>query len=76
MNNQPLPESTESRKRNDGVELPEPTESILRSDEDAMFCSICNEERENLDSNDVCMECGGVDETEDRRQVVNPQKEN
>ena len=31
-------------------------------EEECMFCSVCGRCREDLDSDDVCMDCGGVDE--------------
>lgn len=31
--------------------------------EDCMNCAVCGRCREDLDSNDVCMDCGGIDET-------------
>ena len=31
--------------------------------EDCMFCVVCGECKEDLDSNDVCIACGGHDET-------------
>jgi len=35
------------------------------SNEDCMFCCMCGQCREDLDSNDICMDCGGVDENEE-----------
>lgn len=32
--------------------------------EDCMTCTNCNQCREDLDSTDLCMDCGGVDEDE------------
>jgi hypothetical protein len=34
------------------------------SNEECMFCSICGDCREDLDEQDVCMDCGGVDHNE------------
>lgn len=34
------------------------------SHEDCMNCAVCGHCREDLDSNDICMDCGGVDENE------------
>jgi len=34
------------------------------SNEDCMTCTSCGQCREDLDSNDLCMDCGGVDENE------------
>lgn len=28
-------------------------------EDDAMYCSVCRQEREDLDENDVCPDCGG-----------------
>jgi len=33
--------------------------------EDCMICAECGECKEDLDSSDVCMDCGGVDENEE-----------
>ena len=33
--------------------------------EDCMICHSCGDCREDLDSTDLCMDCGGVDENEE-----------
>jgi hypothetical protein len=32
--------------------------------EDHLICAICGDCREDLDSSDICMDCGGTDESE------------
>ena len=47
-----------------GFRLEVPPTCEHESREDHMNCMFCGQCREDLDSNDLCMDCGGVDENE------------
>ena len=47
------------------IDPADPDDSCGHDDcEDCLICASCGRCREDLDSNDICMDCGGVDENE------------